>query len=209
MVVRQKGEGRAPLTAQGAECITDAQLDIPSWGSSRPVADQIGPVREGMTGEFDKPDPDAVTRAVRFQLFLGFGAEARGLIRAFPNDLPDKEIWESLAHIMDDEPNPKPVFHGMEECDTAAALWATLADPDARPNEELGKSAVLRSFSALPPHLRRLLGPKLVDRFLAAEDISTATALRDAVLRAPGDAGPEVILMQAAMARAAGEPGKA
>ncbi len=209
MVVRQKGEGRAPLTAQGEECITDAQLDIPTWGSGRPVADQIGPEREGLTGEFDKPDPDAVTRAVRFMLFLGFGAEARSLIRAFPDGLHDKEIWESLAHIMDDEPNLAPVLQGMEECDTAAALWATLADPDARPNEELGKAAVLRSFSALPPHLRRLLGSRLVDRFLAAEDISTATALRDAVLRAPGDAGPEVILMQAAMARAAGEPGQA
>lgn len=209
MVVRQKGEGRAPLTAQGEDCIADAQLDIPAWGSSRPVAEQIGPEREGLTGEFDKPDPDALTRAVRFQLYLGFGAEARGLIRAFPVDLPDKEIWENMAHIMDDEPNTAPVFQGMEECDTAAALWATLADPKARPSGELGKAAVLRSFSALPPHLRRLLGPKLVDRFLAAEDISTATALRDAVLRAPGDAGPEVILMQAAMARAAGEPGQA
>ncbi len=209
LVIRQKGADRAPLTAKGADCISDEQLDLPSWGSNRPVADQIGPEREGLTGEFDKPDPDAVTRAVRFQLFLGFGAEARGLVRAFPDDLPDKPIWDSMAHLVDGEPDAALTFLGMEECDTAAALWATLADPNARPNDEIGKAAVLRSFSALPSHLRRLLGPKLVERFLATSDISTATALRDAVLRAPGDAGPEVILMQAAMSRAAGAPGKA
>lgn len=209
LIIRQKGDGDASLTAQGAECISDEQLDLPSWGSSRPVADQIGPERQGLTGEFDKPDPDAVTRAVRFQLFLGFGAEARGLVRAFPEDLPDKTIWDSMARIMDDTPNPSSAFLGMEDCDTTAALWATLADPNTSPIDETGKSAVLRGFSALPPHLRRLLGPKLVDRFLAKQDITVATALRDAVLRAPGDSGPEVILMQAAMSRAAGRPGQA
>ena len=173
------------------------------------MADQIGPVREGLTLEFDKPDPDAVTRAVRFQLFLGFGAEARVLIRAFPDDLPDKAIWNSMARILDAEPDPTPAFAGMQDCDTTAALWAMLADTAALPHDDVGKSAVLRSFSALPPHLRRLLGPKLVDRFLAAEDMSTATALRDAVLRAPGDSSPEVTLMQAAMSRAAGKPAQA
>ena len=204
LIIRQKGEDHIPLTAQGAECFSDAQLDVISWGANRPVAEQIGPERQGLTGEFDKPDPDAVTRTVRFQLFLGFGAEARSLIRAFPADLPDKAIWNSMAHILDDEDDPASAFHGMQDCDTAAALWAVMSDPAARPVGEVGTSAVLRAFSALPPHLRRLVGPRLVDRFLAMQDIPTATTLRDAVLRAPGEAGPEIILMQAAMSRANG-----
>ncbi len=209
LVVRQKGVGQRPMTARGAECSSDDQLDLPLWGSSSPVAGQIGPERQGLTGEFDKPDPDAVARAVRFALFLGFGAEARGLIRAFPDNLPDTPIWNSMARILDDTPDPSSAFLGMEECDTTAALWATLADPNARPDSDTGKSAVLRSFSALPPHLRRLLGPRLLDRFLAARDFSTATALRDSILRAPGDAGPEVILMQAAMSLAKGQAAQA
>lgn len=207
--VRQKGEGEMRLTAQGAECATDDQLEIGIWGSPRPVSDQIGPERQGLTGEFDKPDPDAVTRAIRFHLFLGFGAEARGLLRAFPNDLPDVNIWQSMAHILDDEPDPDPAFRGMEDCDSAAALWARLADPEASPSGEVGKSAILRSFSALPPHLRRLLGPRLVDRFLNAGDFSVATALRDAILRAPGDPGPGILLMEANFARAMGKPSEA
>lgn len=209
LVIRQKGEAGSPLTAQGAGCLTDAQLDIPVWGTSLAVSDQIGLARQGVTGEFDKPDPDALTRAIRFQLFLGFGAEARSLMRAFPADLPDSAIWKSMAHILDEEPDPAPAFFGMEECDTSAALWATLADQKVHPESEEAKAAAMRSFSALPPHLRRLLGPQLVENFLATEDIKVAVALREAILRAPGDPGPGIILMQAKMDHVLGKPAKA
>ena len=208
MVIRQKGENSGTLTAVGTICATDDQLDLASWGSDRPVWGQIGPERQGLTAEFDKPDPDAVTRAARFLIFVGFGAEARAMIRAFPDDLPDTAIWNSMGRILDDDPDPNPAFKGMEDCDTAAALWATLADPEARPRGETGTSAVLRNFSSLPPHLRRLLGPRLVDHFLAVGDMSVAIALRDSVLRAPGDPDPRIILMQAAMSRATGEHAK-
>jgi hypothetical protein len=68
---------------------------------------------------------------------------------------------------------------------------------------------VARSFSSYPPEIRRLLGPRLVEAYLEAKDIPTATALSEAVLRAPGDAGPEVVMMQADMARALGHVGEA
>lgn len=209
LIIRQKWQGNAPMSAAGGQCIADAQLDLMAWGSDRPAAEQFGPAREGLTGEFDKPDADAVTRAARFLLFLGFGAEASGLSRSFPDNLPDKVIWGSLAAIMDDVPDPKSAFTGMADCDTAAALWATLADLAARPTSDIGKAAVLHNFSALPAHLRRLVGPRLVARFLAAGDIVVATALQDAILRAPGDPGPEIVLMQAEMDRAIGQPRKA
>ncbi len=207
IIIRQKGKDHAPMSAKGAACISDVQLDIPAWGSSRPVSDQLGPERQGLTGEFDKADPDAVIRAVRFQLFLGFGAEARGLVRTFPDNLPDKVIWDSVARILDDVPDVNSAFAGMEDCDTAASLWATLATPAVLPAGNVGRAAVLRNFSALPPHLRRLLGPRLVKRFLAVNDIAVATSLRDAILRAPGDPGPEIMVMQAEMDRAFGKPG--
>lgn len=207
LVVRQKGEAETNLSAHGAECLPDDRLDIAVWGAPRPVSDQIGPERQGLTGEFDRPDQDAVARNIRFNLFLGFGAEARGLMRAFPVGLPDMAIWDGMARILDDEAvSSQSPFIGMEDCDTAAALWAVLALPDAMPQEEIGKSALLRSFSALPPHLRRLLGPRLVTRFLAVKDMTVATALRDAILRAPGDPGPEIRLMEASMAVASGKP---
>lgn len=210
LIVRQKGEPDANLTSHGAECLTDDQLDVAAWGSPSPVLSQIGPERQGLTGEFDRPDHDALTRNIRFNLFLGFGAEARSLMRAFPADFPDAAIWESMAHILDSEVvSSDSPFLGMEDCDTAAALWAVLAHPEAMPQQEIGKSAILRSFSGLPPHLRRLLGPRLVARFLAVKDMSAVTALRDAIIRAPGDPGPEIRLMEASIANATGKPGEA
>ena len=209
LVTRQMAKTAAPLTAQGAPCWADDRLDIASWGGQQPVAAQFGPQREGLSGEFDIPDPAAVTRAIRFQLFLGFGAEARSLTRAFAPNAPDAALWRSMAHILDHESDPAPAFAGMEDCETAAALWATLAAPDAMPISPQGKAAVLRSFSALPPQLRHLLGPVLVGRVLTAGDLTLATPLYDATLRAQGDQTPELIMMQAQMDRALGKPEQA
>lgn len=170
------------------------------------ISMQFAPAMAGLIGEFDRPDPDSVKRAVRFDLFLGFGAEARALLRAFPVDDADKPIWESMARITDEEPDPDPVFAGMEACDTAAALWAVLADPKILVVGQVQKSAILRAFSALPAHLRHHFGPTLVDRFLAMNDFSTATVLRDAVTRGNPEADAEVEIMQAALDKASGAP---
>ena len=196
----------APLTAEGDKCAPDEALNIAVWGGLQPVAAQMGPQRQGMMGEFDTPEADAVTRAIRFQLYLGFGAEAHSLIRAFAPTAPDAILWRSLADILDVKADPSSAFAGMEHCGASAALWATLADPKATPKSPEAKAAVLRSFSALPPHLRRLLGPKLVNKVLTAGDLTLATALYQAVQRALGDESPEIVMMQAQMDRALGKP---
>ena len=207
LVVRQKGQADAPMTAKGARCIPQEMLDVGAWADETPVSGQIGPVMSGLTGEFDVPNPEAVKNAVRFYLSIGFGAEARALLRALPSRQEDAGIWQSMAHILDSEPDPQPAFAGMAACDTPAALWAVLADPDVLAVGQVEKSAILRAFSALPNRLRRQLGPVLVDRFLAMEDFGTAISLRDTTLRGISDPGPEFDLMQAAIEHAGGSPG--
>ena len=172
-----------------------------------PIAMQFAPAMANLTGEFDRPEPDAIKRAVKFDLFLGFGAEARGLLRALPIQDQDTPIWQSMARITDEEPDPAPAFTGMEACDTGAALWAVLADPKVLGVGQVQKAAILRAFSALPAHLRLHFGPALVDRFLTMKDFGTATALRDAVTRGDNVEGAEVQMMQAAIDKAGGSPG--
>ena len=209
LVIRQKGEAEAPLSAAGAHCIPDEKLDVAAWAEESPVAEQFGPALSGLTGEFDRPVPDAVRKATQFYLNLGFGAEARAILRAFPTAPEDEAIWQSMARILDGEPDPNPMFAGMAACETSAALWAILADPEVVSVGQVEKAAVLRGFSALPIHLRQQLGPTMVDRFLAMKDFATATALRDAVLRGTAEPGPEIELMEAAIEKASGAPAAA
>lgn len=201
--------GPKGVAADGATCIAEDQLQVQDWGDDRPVVEQMAIARAGLMGEFDIPDQDSQRRALRFLLFIGFGAEARQVLAQLPVALPEAAVLSSLAHILDDSRDPTPAFAGMAACDTAAALWAILSTPAPEPGETLDRAAALRSFSALPLHLRRHLGPALAARFVSLDDSPAAEAVRDAILRAPGDAGPHVALMEARLDLDAGESARA
>jgi hypothetical protein len=185
------------VAANGETCVPAAPLDVASWGIDLRVPEQMSDAMAGIIGEFDKPNPEAVARAVKFQLFLGFGVEALQLLRAFPTDLPDAALWRSLAHIMDDTVDPSPLFRGQTACETPASLWSVLTDPAPLNGVVVNKGAVLLAFSGLPLALRRHLGPRLADRFLDLGDGETAGSIRNAITRAPGDSGSEVEMLEA------------
>ena len=194
------------LSADGQACIADSQVDLGAWGTDRPVAEQMAGAMAGLMGEFDIPDPVATLRAVRFLLFIGFGAEARQLLVQMPDSQPDVAILTSLAHTLDSTHDPEPAFAGMAACDTAAALWTILSEPAPERGSATNRPAALRAFSALPVHLRRILGPPLADRFIARGEADAAETVRHAILRAPGESGPEVTLMESRMDLDGGHP---
>lgn len=191
------------VAADGQACPDDSRLDLSAWGETEPAATQLSSTLATLVGEFDRPDPAAVQRAVRLHLHLGFGAEARALLQAFPISSPDTAFWASLGRLVDGEADPDGPFRGMAGCDGTAALWALLADPSLPPRLSRAP-AVLRSFSALPAPLRQHLGPGLAERFLAAGDTATATALQDAFLRIPGPARPRATVTEARITAALG-----
>lgn len=198
------------LTADGRSCTPDKELDLASWGLPGPVPAQMGLGRSGMLTEFDAPVPHAILRAARFHIHLGFGAEARQYLRFLGTDDADQAaLLAAMAGIVDEEAVTASPFDGQESCDTAAALWATLARRDQPLLPRTNGAAVARSFSALPPHLRRYLGPPLVDTFLAAGDEPTARIIRDAILRLPAEGSPGVALMEARYHLAGGQEAEA
>lgn len=185
------------IAAKGEACIAAKTLDLASWGNDEPVFLQMAQVKQGMLGEFDKVESAAVQRAIRFDLFIGFGAEARQLLQTFPSNWPEKNVLQSLAYLLDDEPDPTSVFIGQASCDTPASLWAILADPSLTKGSLVNVDSAYLAFSALPVELRRHLGPRLAERFLAMEDATSARKIQDAILRSPGTAGSDVTLMEA------------
>lgn len=205
----------APLSATGLVCPPDTALAIADWGLPGPPAEQFGPGRSGLLAEFDAPVEPAVLRAARTYVALGFGAEARQFLDFLPtSEETDRAFLRALTHLVDLEPARPNPFKGLEGCDTAAALWSAVAlaadgQATAADVAALDKAAVARSFSALPVHLRRHLGPALVNLLLSQGDEETARRLRDATLRAPGEGGPEVTLMDADYHLATGKDDKA
>lgn len=193
------------MTGVGDACFTDEQLDISSWGDLENVARNYAENTTSLVGEFDRPDEAAIAQSIRFNLAMGFGAEARQILNALKVSLPERKLWETLSYIVDLEVPPGSVFLGMEVCDTPASLWAVLAKEDLPPTNMVAIPAILRSFSSLPLHLRRHLGPGLANRFLKRNDPGTARAIQDAILRAPGDAPAAVKMLEAEIDLANGD----
>jgi hypothetical protein len=199
------------LTATGAACITDTALAVGDWLPEGAVAELIGPGRAGLIGEFDQPDNAAILRAARLYIALGFGAEARQMLGLMVDpQTAEVALLAAMARVADLEPGGEAAFGGMGGCETAAALWWALTlsirdDAQSSDVRALNTGAVTRAFSALPAHLRRHFGPSLVNLFLAAEDEETARRLRDAIRRAPENAGPAVDLMDAGFHLATGD----
>lgn len=186
------------LTPQGDICIEDRRLEVVTWADERPFTEQYAESRALAVGEFDRPDPEVIGRQTRLLLHFGFGAEARMTLAAFEVAPPDAELWDTMGLIVDgaavEADNP---FSGQADCDTHAALWSVLSRPELRFSDRPRVRAVLRAFSALPPGLRRQLGPGLAERFLSIDDVASARAVRDAILRAPGDPGDAAQLAEA------------
>jgi hypothetical protein len=201
---------REPVTLQadGAACIDDDRLNIAAWGATADVPGQLGRARAALVGEFDVPRDDAVADQVRLYLFLGFGAETLALLSAMPQPDDDAPIWRVMAALIDGSPDAGTAFDGMARCDGAAALWALLAAPvDDTTVPDI--AAVQRTFSALPSHLRTLIGPQIVDRLLARGQRNAAQGITDAMGRGAVIADPVTLLAEADLDMMDGAPHEA
>ncbi len=187
----------------GEECFASEIVDVANWGPARNES-PFANLRTRLVGEFDKPDPAAVEALIRRYLYFGFGAEARQVLDAWDTDLAHRQLYSDLAALIDNRPVEGSELKGQSSCETDIALWALLAAPQWPAAPEINRKAVSRAFSALPPHLRRLLGPRLADGFIGQGDLEMAATLRDQILRAPGDAGEETRILEAHLAEAEG-----
>jgi hypothetical protein len=202
-------EVEVALSADGRTCPEDAAFAAADWGDGTPAAYQIAQLRQGLVGEFDKPDQDRVVALARLYIHLGFGAEARGTLDAFDVGEAAAPWLRTLAAIIDGDEKAPAVLNGFTTCDGAVALWALLETREPRARSDINSAAMLGAFSALPAHLRRLLGPELIDRLIAAGDADSAHAVRAAILRAGMAAGPDLEIASADLAKAGGDAASA
>lgn len=193
------------LTADGAECPSDAFFSLDAWGDDRPAALQIAAARAALVGEFDRPDSAQVFALARLYIHFGFGAEARMTLRSFDLEGEAATWIDLLARIEDGETVKKAGLAALADCDGPVALWALLGSNPPVPQSALNGAAIQRSFSELPLHLRRQLGPSAIERLIAAGATDIATALRNAVLRAGGPPEPALTVASSALAIETGD----
>lgn len=190
-----------PRNSDGGACIRSAYFDVGSWGED-PIAGAGHKVQPpNLIGEFDKPDRDSIKALAKNYLFLTFGAETLSLLNTFQDEVGDLPHLRVIAEVMDfGTTHHVAMDENQMGCNSHVAMWAVLARPMLKKDDRIVKSAVLATFSALPIHLRRHLGPPLIEKFLQIDDTDTANLLRTAIKRAPGDHGEGFDLATARLA---------
>ncbi|MDZ7906069.1 MAG: hypothetical protein U5N55_10080 [Cypionkella sp.] len=198
-------EPQIPLGAQGAECLSNEDLALHDWGADNGVGALLSQDMTALVGEFDTPEPTAITRAVKARLFLGFGQEARQIMQAFPEAAKNEPTLMALSYLVDGQADPTGGFQGQGHCETSAALWASISDPKLTARSQVNGKAVTLAFAALPRHLRHLLGPSLIERFLALKDNETASSLSNIMMRAGPQDTAQIAVSQAKIDLAKGD----
>lgn len=205
------GMGGEPARDTGeAPCPAAEDFDPNTWTGGREFDDALSAARRALVRDIDHTDPAALRRLATTYLGFGFGAEARAILRDLAQDDVETRRLVAVAEIVDrEEPSDQTALAGLAHCDDPSSVWAVLAAPDGRPPDGINATAVQQSFAAFPAHLRRQLGPALVERLLQAGLSDAAGVVRRAAGRAPGPPTPDLALMEANAEIAAGETEKA
>lgn len=203
---RNPKPARPIMTTDGEGCLPSEIFDIASWGVEPKNGTPFSLSRAAIFGEFDTADPQNLEALAKNYVYLTFGAETKALIAAFDIEIGEQRLLLALADIMDFGVVESPFLAKSQmACDTNVAMWAVLSNPRPLPGEKISRVAVLRAFAELPLHLRRHLGPLLAGQFLKIDDIDTATAIRDAIARAPGKHGDGFDMMEAKISLETGD----
>jgi hypothetical protein len=205
---RERGGAAEPQIIEGSRhiCLDDRQVQISQWGRAVEDGQSLSHLRAKILGEFDRPDPEGIRDLARYYLYLTFGAEAKSVLRDFGVKVAGHDILWAMADIMDQgfTEVSSPLSHQFQ-CDTSVALWSVLSKKALDPDEDYNMNSILSTFSALPFHLRRHLGPILSDRFLAIGDTESVQYIQNAMLRVNERQSDASVLLNAKLALAEGD----
>lgn len=190
----------------GTQCLGNRYIDVASWGAPLEDGLELANLRAKTIGEFDLPDPEGVKRLARYYIYLTFGAEAKSVLTDFGVTVEGADLLWALAEIMDQGYAENPGRLAQQyRCDGTSAFWSVMSKETLNNWEEYNMESVLATFSALPIHLRRHLGPKLSERFLEIGDEKSAKDIQNTIARAEGEHGDAFDLLDAELKLADGD----
>jgi tetratricopeptide (TPR) repeat protein len=187
------------------ECLPDTALDVGRWTNGTPLHHQVPELQRLVVGEFDRPNPVAVRDLARLYLRFGFGAEAEDMIESFGADFPERALLTDLARVIE----RRPLAGGgplslRTACPGRHGLWLAIAGQPAALADPRLFGTVQTAFEDMPPDLRRLVAPPLVEGLLDNGRVAEAGLMFDIADRAGVAADPDLRLAAARLAAVQG-----
>lgn len=183
---------------QAIGCLPEARLAITDWGGDLGFGQDLGQMQRDLFTETGRPDRDAARRLAQYYLHFGMGAEARAVLESSDVDQSEDAPLLAMAEIIDHGQDIRiGAFHAQSHCDTPAALWAILANPDPAVAADAQIGAVVQAFAALPWHLKDHLGPLLIQRLRAAGQSDAMDTIMRVVRRAANEPSAALQLAEA------------
>ena len=138
---------------------------------------------------------------------MGFGAEARAVGQLL-GDTQDA-VAQALSYLVDGETDPARYFADQLECNGQAALWALLTRADDPAIPMVDPVQILAQVQALPPALRRHLGPRVATAMHRAGHTASAEDLLAQMARAQSAPPDDLALAGAGIALDSGSEDRA
>ncbi len=188
-----------------AECLPDTALDVGRWTNGTPLHHQVPQLQRLVVGEFDRPNPAAVRDLARLYVRFGFGAEAEGMIESFGADFPERALLTDLARVVERRPvdGDGPLSLGTA-CPGRHGLWLAIAGQPAALADPRLFGTVEAAFADMPPDLRRLVAPPLLEGLLDNGRAAEAARMFEIADRPGAPADPDLRLAAARLAAVEG-----
>lgn len=199
IVLEEQGATPDAVDADPAICAGIEELLRPAdWAAEGPGPGGIRLNREQLVDLLGAPSAGGFENLVESYLYLSFGREAEAAISAAPPYLPNRDIYLALARLVDGRSLQRNPLSGLASCPGNTGLWAWLAEPasGATSADETQPLA----FADWPDHLRRALGPRLVEAYLNAGAREPALAIFHAIARVSTPGDPALLMLAARFA---------
>ncbi len=195
---REIASGIFSKTGLPVACITDSELDLKNWGHPIHEGIKIGELRQNIIGEFDRKSVRDIEKLAKYYLFLTFGTEAMATMAAYNLTPEEYPIIYGLAETMKKQQSTQyGNIHLQAHCEGQVALWALASLPEFSQDNQYNHKQALATFSALPLHLRRHIGPSIAQKYIDINDQTQAELYLDLIDRAPGHHGDAFDFVQA------------
>ena len=189
---------------QKPACISDAELGFEQWTKEGSFPEQVAVLRVKLFQEFDHIDPIVVVKLAKLYAYYGFGAESQKTLDLLNQQTLETSRISTISRVLDgasaSASNP---FSGMQGCKGNAALWAVLTENTLAQDAQI--DSIEQSFTRLPRHIRRLVGPQLSDILTRANQLEAARRVTRAVDRIETQPSVGANIAKAGIAEAEGK----